>query len=158
MSSKSRKNNLIFTLTNKLDISLSLQTIDLGNVSAGETLIGSKYGPLSIGGDTLAFTEINLVYSLSDSFIEFETLLEWVVDSVVNNDSMFETETAELIYLDGNNKPYLKYTFYGLRPTDIENPDFDVNTDATHELSASFHYDTFKYENLKTGKVIDYGR
>ena len=158
MSGNSRKNNIVFVITGHLGLSLSAQTIDIGNATAGDTIMGSRYGPISMPGDAIIFTELSLVYSLSEDMIEFETLYEWLISTVTSSDHNSISQTGEVIYLDVNNNPYAKFTLYGIRPIDIEMPDFDVNVDDTHELTASFKYDTMKFTNLKTGKVIEYAR
>ena len=154
-----KNNTYRFNITNKIQLSLQIQNTPLTSVSLSPAPFPTQRMDLNVPNNKLELSPLNMRFLVSEHLTEWITLYKWMIDLATRDSSHIEhIEIGELTVLDGENQEILRIVYKGLWPMLVGDLQYSTNDDEqTLVCDASFSFDSFSIENVRTGEVIQYG-
>lgn len=138
-----KSTRFLFTLTNRNDIVLSLQSVDGGGMSLGGAPFPTRTRDLSIAGDTIDYAGLTLTVLVRNDLTEIKKISEWMIDCAnTDNAHTSLSEVGELIILDKHNKKVSSLVFTGCWPLNMSGISMSiVNDEVVITVSLNIEYD-----------------
>lgn len=148
-----------FTITNQISLSLQIQSTPLTSVNLGTIPFPTQRMDLNIPNNKLELSPLNMRFLVSEDLSEWIRLYEWIIDLAVDNDSHLKhVESGELTILNNENEEILRIVYKGIWPILVGDLQYTTTEDEqTLVADVSFVFDSFSIENIKTGKITQYG-
>lgn len=138
-----KSSRFLFTLTNRNDIVLSLQSVSGGGISLGGAPYATRTHDINIAGDTIDYSGLTLTVLVRNDLTELKKLQDWIIDCANTDDAHTSlSEVGELIVLDKHNKRSGSIIFKGCWPLSMSAINMSlVSEEAVITVDLTIEYD-----------------
>ncbi|MDX1532707.1 MAG: hypothetical protein R3230_00715 [Nitrosopumilaceae archaeon] len=162
MSNTAKSTSFLMTVgldTNR-QITLKIQSTNLGSVTINPAEMPARYSNIPFPGDKLEFSLLTTRFLLDEDLTEWLFLQDWIF-AMANADFVKKDElftNVEITVYDRNNQPTVRMTYHNAYPLTVSDIDYTlVGEEQNLTCSANFVYTHYTILNVKTGETIEYG-
>ena len=156
-TNEARGGNFLFTVGDNRELTFSVQTANVANVTMGTSPFYRGIKELKIPSNTVIMTPLNLDIIVTEDYNEWLYIYKWMMLCKNNNDShLTQTKTCELTPLSAQSQSTVKFLYTDCFPIELGEMQYALNTDGSlvMTLSCILEYNVFKVID-QDGNVID---
>lgn len=154
-SKEARSTNFVFNIGVDRELSFSVQTSNVTDVTLGETLFMSGAKDIKLPSNKITNAPLVVDFLLSEDLSEWVEIYKWLL-TAKNSGFTLAQRPCDLIVLDSQNQTVVTFNYTDVFPIEITGLQYAINTDNSTVMTftATFSFNRFKVIT-KEGLVID---
>lgn len=154
-----KSTSFVFTVSNRRDLSLKIQSSSVGSVNLGSAPFPSRWVDMNVPGNKLDYGPMTMRVLVSEDLHEWVDLYKWMIEITQTNDAhLSQVEHGELTILNSENIPVLRFIYKGVYPLTLGDLQYSlVEDETTLVCDLTVDFSSFDIHNLVSGERVEYG-
>jgi hypothetical protein len=155
---EARSGNFLFIIGEDREITMAAQSCNVADLTLGFAPFPSGVKDLFIPGNKIETDPLVVGYIISEDWNEWLYLYKWILAAKNDNAAhLFQTKTCEIVTLDSQNQPGVRFRYLDCIPNTMEGVQFAIDDDGNKVIVSTT---TIRYNELqvidKQGNIINF--